>query len=79
MWIPKGICNGLDSTVRKFIWCKPAVGRGIHLVNWNIIAIPKACGGLGIREACLMNVSLLGKLIWSLLRDNNKLWTRDIV
>lgn len=73
MWIPKIICDGIDRIVSQFIWKSSENGCGFHLVNWNNITCPKMHGGLGIREAHSNNVALLGKLIWNLLNDREKL------
>lgn len=72
-WLPQSICADIDQTTRNFIW-KGANGKGIHLVGWNKIAKPKHLGGLGVRKAREANICLLGKLVWDLLHNNNKLW-----
>lgn len=46
----------------------------MHLVGWKKIALPKNIGGLGIRASREVNVCLLGKLVWDLIQENNKLW-----
>ncbi|CAJ2670486.1 unnamed protein product [Trifolium pratense] len=74
-WLPQSICNIIDHTTRHFIW-KGSTNTGINLVGWQKISCPKRCGGLGIRAARDMNTSLLGKLVWDLLQDSDKLWVR---
>jgi len=37
---------------------------------------PKRFGGLGIREARLTNLALLGKLVWNMLHNKDKLWVK---
>lgn len=39
------------------------------LVGWNTIVKPKEYGGLGVRETRLVNISLLGKLIYQLINS----------
>jgi len=72
-WLPQSICAAIDQTTRNFIW-KGANEKGVHLVGWNKIAKPRHLGGLGIRKAREANTCLLGKLIWDLYHNNNKLW-----
>jgi hypothetical protein len=72
-WLPQSICDDIDRTSRNFIW-KGANDRGVHLVGWNKIAKPKQIGGLGLRKAREANICLLGKLVWDLVQNNNKLW-----
>jgi hypothetical protein len=74
-WLPQGMCDDLDITVRRFIW-KGTGDSGMHLVGWNKISQPRRFGGLGVRIARFQNVSLLGKLIWEVLNNPDKLWVR---
>src|ERR1044072_7151751 len=50
--------------------------RKWHTINWARLAAPKDLGGLGIRDSSSINLSLLGKLIWSLLHHHDKLWVQ---
>ena len=76
-WMPNNLCDSIDTIVRKFIWqSNNSSTRGLHLVNWDIVTLPKKLGGLGIRKARWCNVALLGKLVWSLLHDDSKLWVQ---
>lgn len=63
MWLPQNICNEPNRTVRSFIWGNNEGGRGLHLVNLDMVTRPKLHGGLGIKEARLSNAAMLGKLI----------------
>ena len=62
MWFPSSVCNDIDSIVKRFIWSSRDNGRSLNLVNWETISSPKRYDGLGIQEARLMNVSIMGKL-----------------
>lgn len=72
-------CDDLDRTARNFIWGSNEGQGGMHLVNWNMVSLPKMHGGLGIREARLSNTAMLGKLVWSLLHDKDKLWIQMMI
>jgi hypothetical protein len=74
-WIPQGMCDDLDKTVRRFIW-KGTGNTGMHLVSWNKITQPRRFGGLGVRVSRLQNTSLLGKLVWEILNSPDKLWVK---
>lgn len=68
-WLPEGVCDALDANIRRFIWR----GRSCHWVNWDTITQPKTRGGLGIHNARESNISLLGKYIWDMIHNHNKL------
>jgi hypothetical protein len=74
-WLPQGMCDYLDKTVRRFIW-KGTGDTGMHLVSWNKITQPRRFGGLGVRVSRLQNTSLLGKLVWEILNPPEKLWIK---
>jgi len=72
-WFPQYACDTLDKGVRNFIW-HGMNDHAMHMVRWNKIIQPRNKGGLGIRTARLQNTALLGKLVWSLLQSEDKLW-----
>lgn len=45
-------------------------------MNWETLTLPKGLGGLGITAAKNTNISLLGKLVWSMINDDDKLWVK---
>ena len=73
LWLPKNICSSIDAAVRRFIWSGRGEGRSFIMVNWNILTTPKKFGGLAIRDTSLANVSLLGKLVWKILKEPQRL------
>lgn len=74
-WLPQAICDQIDKIYRDFIW-KGTQNKGINLVNWHKVFTPKALGGLGVRSAREANTALLGKLIWDIQQDTDKLWVQ---
>ncbi|XP_072075375.1 uncharacterized protein [Arachis hypogaea] len=73
---PRGITNKIESMMRNFIWKGQADGRGLNLVNWKVLIIPKKFGGLEIRDPFCANIALLGKLVWQLFHHPDKLWVQ---
>lgn len=67
----------IDRMTHEFIW-KGITGKGIHLVGWDTITRNKRHGGLGVRRAREANTSLLGKLVWDLQHQSNKLCVQVI-
>lgn len=62
--LPTKTTNSINKTIQDFIWSSSNKGRKIHLLNWNIITLPKKSGGLQIRDAKYQNITLLGSLAW---------------
>lgn len=76
--LPASVCNGIDKTVRGFIWGSTSKKRKAHLLAWDVIARPRAEGGLGIRPMQQTNRALMAKLGWRTLQEPNSLWSRVI-
>jgi hypothetical protein len=45
-------------------------------VKWDTICLPKADGGLGVRDIRITNISLLAKWKWRLLHNEDALWVK---
>lgn len=69
VWLPNGICDDIDRIIHNFIRHKGETRR----MNWNTIASPKGVSGLGVRQARLTNVAMLGKLVSEFTRSSPKL------
>ncbi|KHN15540.1 Putative ribonuclease H protein, partial [Glycine soja] len=63
---------------RNFLWGGDREHKKILWVKWEDICLPKAEGGLGIKEISKFNEALLGKWIWALASDQQQLWARII-
>jgi hypothetical protein len=51
----------------------------MHLVNWNIVRVPKSHGGLGILDPTLSNISLGDKILWRLVTGKKEWWKKVLV
>ncbi|CAN1154332.1 Putative ribonuclease H protein At1g65750 [Linum perenne] len=74
--LPVATCELIDKRIRAFIWGAKLGERKLHLVNWDIVCLPKRMGGLGIRSARELNGAYMMKLAWSLLKHPNELWVQ---
>lgn len=77
-FLPRSVCNQIDSLTRQFIWGKKGSTRSRNLINWEVLTLPIDVGGLGMQDTRATNLSLLGKLIWSIFHEKNKLWIQVI-
>ncbi|XP_057452893.1 uncharacterized protein LOC130744751 [Lotus japonicus] len=75
-WLPRGIINNMNMILRNFIWSNRGGHRGWHLLSWNTVIKERKNGGLGIKEMGAFNTALLGKAVWQMLQDGNKLWIK---
>ena len=63
LWLPKSICENIDSTVHNFIRKERSNStKGWSLVNWDIITLPKKGSGLGVCRTVGVTFPCLGSL-----------------
>ncbi|KAK9106204.1 hypothetical protein Scep_023048 [Stephania cephalantha] len=67
--IPKGICDTLNKSCRKFLWGSSDTCRKVHLIGWDKICLPKHKRGLGLKTMHEMNVAFMMKIGWEVLAN----------
>ncbi|KAJ1702306.1 hypothetical protein LUZ63_002085 [Rhynchospora breviuscula] len=72
--LPVWVVNAIDKTRRNFIW-KGRSGKGLPLLAWSRVCLPKALGGFGIIDLRLQNISLLLRWIWRLYSHPSSMWS----
>ncbi|OAY83559.1 putative ribonuclease H protein, partial [Ananas comosus] len=74
--LPKAINHQLRELQRRFLWRKSScpIKEGVPLVAWDIVARPKALGGLGIANIYYKNLSLLCKWLWRFVSQPDSPW-----
>ena len=77
--LPVGLCNKLESLIRKFWWGQRGDQRKIHWVKWSTMCKPKGEGGMGFKDLALFNDTLLGKQAWWLLHNERSLFYRVFI
>ncbi|XP_074289139.1 uncharacterized protein LOC141614280 [Silene latifolia] len=76
--IPKGVLHRLNSIYRNYLWDGSVDHLRVPPVSWAKICSPKKEGGLGLRDSFVWNVAVMGKLVWWIFFNPDKLWVKWI-
>ncbi|XP_026445566.1 uncharacterized protein LOC113346212 [Papaver somniferum] len=74
--LPAGVTNHIDKIQRCFWLGHSPEERKMHFINWQKMGLQKDSGGLGIRSAEMMNKSLICKLVWRFLEEDDVMWVQ---
>ena len=77
--LPIKTCSAIGKLNRDFLWGFTQEKRKLHLVNWNIVTLPKQYGGLGIFQMRTRNEGLLAKLCWRIANNPKALWAKIFI
>ena len=59
--LPLGLCNEIETLIKKFLWGQEGDRRKIHWVKWEEMTKSKTIRGMGFRDLAMFNDSLLAK------------------
>lgn len=77
--LPAWVHAELDKTMRRCVWGTNGGGRGVHLLRWETLCLPKKHGGANLKPAKDMNQAMLVKLNWKLLTRMGNVWCSVLV
>jgi hypothetical protein len=74
--LPRGLCQHINSLLRKFWWGSQDRERKTCWVSWQEMCKPKHMGGLGFRDIELFNLTLMARQGWRMLQNPDSLSAR---
>ncbi|KAJ4779223.1 RNA-directed DNA polymerase (reverse transcriptase)-related family protein [Rhynchospora pubera] len=73
--LPVWVVRAIDRLRRDFIWKGPAQqNRGVNLLSWDRVCLPKSLGGFGLLNLTLHNISLLLRWLWRIYDKPQSQW-----
>ena len=72
--LPISTAAQIDCINREFFWKKNNVNKGLPLVAWAKVCMPKDVGGLGLCWTNDINLAFQCKLAWKILSNNISMW-----
>jgi hypothetical protein len=77
--LPEGLCNQMDKAFKIFWWgLRKDKVHNLSLKSWKSMCTPKDQRGLGFRLMKDVNLSLISKLGWKLLSNQDSLWVSQL-
>ncbi|XP_058764573.1 uncharacterized mitochondrial protein AtMg00310-like [Vicia villosa] len=72
--VPKKVLQRLCQLQGNFLWNRKENSRAIHWASWKTVCKTKEQGGLGVKDIEVMNMALLNKWKWRILKESDKPW-----
>ncbi|XP_074298092.1 uncharacterized protein LOC141628905 [Silene latifolia] len=76
--IPKGVLNKVNSFCRNYLWDGRPDFIRCPRVSWEKICSHKSEGGLGLRDSHIWNIAAMGKLVWWIYYNPDRLWVKCV-
>ncbi|CAN1142230.1 Putative ribonuclease H protein At1g65750 [Linum perenne] len=74
--LPVTTCDAIDRRIRNFVWGSTTEEKKMHLVAWDQVCKPKSLGGLGLRQARILNQAYMIKLAFIFFQKSDVLWVQ---
>lgn len=74
--LPQWVTKRIDALRRGFLWGKnQGTSKGLSLMNWDSVCMPKEYGGMGLLDIDMQNISLLLRWWWRPNTELTAMWT----
>ncbi|XP_074267037.1 uncharacterized protein LOC141590339 [Silene latifolia] len=74
--LPKGVLNRVDAICRNFLWEGNTEYNKTPSVGCHKVCVPKREWGLGLHQSYSWNMAMVGKLVWWLFSQLDRLWVQ---
>ncbi|XP_074283135.1 uncharacterized protein LOC141607680 [Silene latifolia] len=74
--LPKGVIARVEAICRNYLWSHSENFAKVPLIAWDQCCLPQKYGGLGILNAGLWNLAMLGKYVWWVAQKKDSLWVK---
>ncbi|XP_074266952.1 uncharacterized protein LOC141590247 [Silene latifolia] len=74
--LPKGVIARVEAICRYYLWSHAENLAKVPLIAWEQCCLPLKYGGLGILNAGLWNIAMLGKYVWWVAQKKDSLWVK---
>ncbi|XP_074278016.1 uncharacterized protein LOC141601620 [Silene latifolia] len=74
--LPKCVLKRVDDICRNFLWEGNSEYGKPPSVAWHKVCVPKQEGGLGLKQSQVWNIALVGKLVWWIAVQPDRLWVQ---
>ena len=72
--LQEGVHGSFDKELSRFFWQSQDGRQKYHMVKWADICAPKDFGGIGLISSRHMNVALILRWVWRILKGEGGLW-----
>ncbi|XP_062094172.1 uncharacterized protein LOC133800235 [Humulus lupulus] len=76
--LPQSIIKEVERLCRGFLWGVNGNRCKIHMASREKVCLPKAYGGLGLKNGQIWNYAILAKYIWAISEKHDLLWVKWI-
>ncbi|XP_074271506.1 uncharacterized protein LOC141595438 [Silene latifolia] len=74
--LPKGVLQRVDNICRNFLWEGSSEYGKVPSVGWQKVCVQKQEGGLGLKQSHVWNITMVGKLVWWIDVQPDRLWVQ---
>ncbi|GKG17101.1 hypothetical protein Tco_0362058, partial [Tanacetum coccineum] len=76
--LPQAVIDDINKLLKGFLWNQNDQANGKAKVAWKKLCMPKAKGGLGLKNLNLWNKVMITKHLWNIAADKDTLWVKWI-